>query len=1264
MDWRDIPVTDGTGQRERMPRAFAPGYFDVDELTFEKLLAMGSEFAAQLEYYNLANKPDGNWGDLFYADEAVVMATILSTDLARVESEFRAIPYNRPRSLVKFLLGIAHRFDDWYRRLFASSHASGELMMKQIVTLIDDKLANELHKLAAVAEHVGMERDAALAGFADPWRLAAADSEDSYPRSIDETLPPVEEIKHYLSASFYVFANAIAYLQKNAEKNLLQSRHSQQHDPAVGLFMVFLQLFEQARDRLNRFTPRHLDFYYRQMLEAVNQPRSADSYYLLLTAQAGAGKRIIDKDTAFSAGQDADLNEIVYRADENLLLGDARVESLLTLHLQHDRLISPESNFDFITRIKAGRPAQDRDETQAGAAPAEQTAWPLFGAGAGTADARIGFCIASPLLMLQQGKRRIEISFMLEPIDLIGWRKRLKRLSESNNRKDFRRDFAAWFALYLLRFKGGVGEKKKNKLIESAKRWLQPDESAEIERLLQEDWQGLFYRLFKQPLKLHLTGADDWFEVCDPVVLPLNEDESSTGTGFRLLLELAPADPPVIGYRSELHGMRLDTELPVLRCVLNPEAHFCVYSVLQNLLVARLDIEVAVEGVRQLQVYNQNGQLDPGKPFQPFGPAPGAGSYFVFGNAEIAQKPLQRLKLHLEWADLPAGGFAEHYAGYAASLDNQSFEVEFSTLSDHRWVPEDPASRDCFKLFAPRADETGVEARQTITIETMDYARALDAAPGEADFRFDLKTRGGFFRLSLSSPQGGFGHDEYTPLLTSVLAANARKKKPDAVPNPPYTPLLSGITLDYRAQCSFDPALDHDRQTRLYHLHPFGVDRAYPTATGQTCHLLPQYRHEGNLFIGLDGSELGGPLSLLFHLAQDKVDPLNAGKAELEWFYLVGDRWQKMPENSILADSTHGFLTSGKVTLDIPADISIGSSIMPAQYYWLRVTADRAADAFSACYFVKPHALRVSRDMPASSGRDSVDAEARPNSWSLLQNQAGVDSVRQAFAAFGGRPAETDDDFKIRVSERLRHKNRALMPRDYEQLALERFPELEKVKCFNSLCWSDETVRPGQVLVAVVPRVDGNDHESCRRQRVDARKLDEIRTYLLERSPPFIGLEVINPTYEQIQVRCKARFTDALSEAVNLVRLNQQISDYLCPWTKPGYEARFGWKIRQRDIESYILGLGYIDLITDFSMLHITVDKNQKYRLFDSASDNPNHEAVIEPHYPWSLAIPMRQHYLETTREARSIEAQVTGVDELEIGATFIIGNGKHGEKE
>ena len=206
--------------------------------------------------------------------------------------------------------------------------------------------------------------------------------------------------------------------------------------------------------------------------------------------------------------------------------------------------------------------------------------------------------------------------------------------------------------------------------------------------------------------------------------------------------------------------------------------------------------------------------------------------------------------------------------------------------------------------------------------------------------------------------------------------------------------------------------------------------------------------------------------------------------------------------------------------------------------------------------------------------------------------------------------------------------------------------------------------KPGRVLVVVVPQVDDAGAETCRRARVDARKLEEIKDYLNQLSPQFVEPEVINPVYEQIQVRCTVRFADPLSEGVNLNRLNRQISDYLCPWKAPGYQARFGWSIRQRDLESFILGLDYIDFVTDFSMLHVTVDREGKYRLDDTARDDLSREAEIGPYYPWSLAIPMRHHALKTTRETRSVEANITGVDELEVGATFIIGSSEYGEEE
>jgi hypothetical protein len=501
-------------------------------------------------------------------------------------------------------------------------------------------------------------------------------------------------------------------------------------------------------------------------------------------------------------------------------------------------------------------------------------------------------------------------------------------------------------------------------------------------------------------------------------------------------------------------------------------------------------------------------------------------------------------------------------------------------------------------------------------------------------------------------------------LLTSVLSANAKKKKPDPVPNPPYTPTLNGISLTYRAGTTIRPALEADALERVFHLHPFGVEAVYPPLPEQHFFLLPQYEHEGNLYIGLSASDIAGPLSLLFHLALDKVEAARAGNASFDWFYLAADRWLRLPENRIIADDTHGFLASGRLTIDIPPDISADNRVMPQGYYWLRLAVDHAAGAFPACYVIRPHALKVSRQLDASTQAVEGDMLPPENDWGPVGSLPGISGITQAYPAFGGREAESEDDFKRRVSERLRHKNRALLPRDYEQLVLERFPELVKAKCFNSLSRADAAVKPGHVLVVVVPRVDNATDDSCRRGRVDARKLEQISEFLRELCPTFVRLEVINPTYEQIQVRCTVKFADSLSEGVNLNRLDQQISDYLCPWKAPGYEAQFGWSIRQRDIESYILSLGYIDYVTNFSMLHITVDQEGNYSLSDTARGEQDYEAVIRPRYPWSLAIPMESHFIETTREAKTIRAEITGIDELEVGATFIIGNSEYGEEK
>ena len=1277
MNWRGIPITDGTGQQDRQPAPFAPDYFRVDGFKFEQLLALGAEFASVMKFYNLGNEVDGDWGELFNADEAVLMADIIALDLKRLGSDFRGMPYDDMPALLDFVLELAVRINFWYVRLSASQQPSAELLANNIATLIADKLKVELHKLYQIAHLAEIQSlSVAQSQFAALWGLEPGVGADPLSRSTTDWQERGDIYKR-LSDSFYVFSNSIVYLKKRAEVCLEKSLKSERHDPSMGLFIVFVKLYQKAQQRLNRFTLRHLDFYYRQILLADNQPAVAESCYLLLESREGSDRVVIEKGAEFSAGQDAEFNDIIYTADEELLLGDARLAALATLYLQHDDLVSPESALGFVTRIKADQPQVLPAAPVADKTPARASSWPLFGAEqpggnkGNSGDARIGFSIASAVLLLEQGVRKIDIAIELEDVSRQELDNQLSTLLDCNEQQDFKRQFGGLFARYLLSYEGGLQQVQKDQIVARARSLSLPENLLrEIADLLEEDWQGLFYKLFKKAFDLRLTTQDGWLAVPDYYLQPLAGSRRTRQTGFRLTLSLGQEVLPIVAYNPEVHGAQLQTGLPVLQCLVNPRSDFCSYSVFQDLVIESLRIDVEVSGIKNLLLYNHHGQLDPSKPFQPFGPLPGRAPYLVFGSYELACKQLQAIKISLDWAELPriAGGFEEHYLGYDTDYRNAMFQAEFSALVDSRWLPDEAAARPRFSLFESTAKDDSVAAQKLIEIDQLDYIKPVDAGLSRAGYRYDLGTRKGFYRFSLVAPDTGFGHAEYGQLLTRVLSANAKLKKPLPIPNPPYTPTLNGISLAYRASSAIHPSRAHEAagpgSDKVFHLHPFGVQAVFPPESDTPCYLLPQYAHEGNLFIGLAGTNIPGPLSLLFHLSQDLVQSTVAGHKGISWYYLAANRWKKLQPRQILTDSTYGFHAPGKVTLNIPPDIDKGNSVMPGEYYWLRVSVEQEAGAFSSCYSIKPHALKVSRRQRHQA--QAVEPDATPErSWSSIIARPEISNITQAYSAFGGRHAESDNEFKVRVSERLRHKNRAQMPWDYEQLILEQFPEIIKVKCFNSISSTEDRIKPGQVLIVVVPETRQQSGAGCAHEMINTRKLEQIKAYIKNLCSPFVSLEVRNPQYEQVQVRCTVKFADTDNEGLCIERLNQQISDYICPWKAKGYKARFGWSIRQQDIESHISSLDYVGFVTNFSMLHITVDNSGKYELFDTAKSTQQSEVVITPRYPWSLALPVETHFIETRQIAEVIPAEITGVDELAVGSTFIIvGSSENGEEE
>jgi len=1280
-DWAGRVITDGTDRSGRISPALQPDYFNVDELVFEQLLAMGTEFAAKVNYVNLRNKADGSWAELLSADEAVIMAMILSTNLEQLEARFLSLLSMRPSWAADYILQTAKRMNFWIYKLDRNGQDAGDALGYKLNGLVEETLAQELHTVAGIA-HLLSSSSSSLdsneaplnfnfSEFTAVWGIKKAEESFLFPLAQVSVMGSVNDIKRQLRSAFYVFFNAMSHMKTITPSYLTESLGSQVHEPAVSLFVVFLKLYEKAQKTINQFTQRHLDFYYHRVLQAKPKKSLPESAHLLLDIQPGMQGVLIEKGRPFSAGAGKNVDEIIYCADSDLWMTDVRVAALHTLYLQRDNLIAPESELGYVTRIKESRLSLP--------APGETAAkaWPLFGEEKRGAekpvskDAEIGFSIATPLLLLDEGERRVELSIIFDKRDGNDADALTAELCQPNNEQPpcekeiFFKQFGALFSRYLLSPEGWLSRENKDSIVGKAAELLEGSIADDIAHLLAQDWQGLFYQLLENIFCIQLTTQEGWLDVDDYVVTPY-VDGSNNALGLNIEFDLGQELDAVVSYSPGVHGENLDTVHPLLKCCINAQSSFYPYSLFSDLAVKAVDLKVSAKGVKNLQLYNNHGQLDPSKPFMPFGPLPGSNAYLVFGNYELAKKRLLALTLNLEWGELPSecGGFSKHYAAYETNYRNNGFKASFETLADGHWLPREREVEHNVSLFDSQG-EGEIKADRSVAVNVLEHAKPMAAGIGKDDYQYNVASRNGFFKLSLRAPQSAFGHAEYPELLSQVLMQNVKIKIPRPTPNAPYTPTLNRVSLDYSAHGRIS-STTHDNQEqplhaeKIFHHHPFGVNKVSPSSGGQAPRLFPQFEHRGNLFIGLLAKELRGSVTLFFHLSEDHGQEVITEASQFSWFYLAKERWKRLPATRIIRDTTNGFLSSGVVTLNIPSEIDKGGHEMPGDLYWLRLSSEKEVQGRCSCFSVHCNAVPVTRQLQA--GVEQQEVASNEAKWQPMVSIPGIGKVSQIGSLFSGRSQENELDFKTRVSEQLRHKNRASTPWDYERLVLDNFPSVAKVKCFANMRSDWNRPAPGHVLVVVVPQVDTASVSASSRAMVSSVELSRIRTFLLRHTASCVKLEVRNPDYEQVQIRCTVKFSTSLGDGAWGNRLDRDISEYLSPWRLTGYISRFGWAIRQKDIESYIRELEYIEFVTNFSMLHLTMNSSGDHFLGDTAREQQASEMIIRPRNPWSLVTPADHHFIETTQVISGVKAEITGVNELEIGSTFIIsGSNEHG---
>lgn len=430
-------------------------------------------------------------------------------------------------------------------------------------------------------------------------------------------------------------------------------------------------------------------------------------------------------------------------------------------------------------------------------------------------------------------------------------------------------------------------------------------------------------------------------------------------------------------------------------------------------------------------------------------------------------------------------------------------------------------------------------------------------------------------------------------------------------PKPPVGPWMTELTLDYTtdeqmiALDSTDSGIWRNRQAFFFHLAPFGYCEQHPFLNStRKVYLIPGFRFQQNhdeimseaeFYIGLTGLEPPQNLSLLFQVADGTADPLTIKPdPHIHWSYLRGNEWIAFKTDEV-EDGTGGLLNSGIIRFALPNDADNNNSILPPGMHWLRAAVASHSEAVCRLQAVAAQALQATfNDRGNDPGFSAKPLKAGTIS-KLERPDAAVKKIEQPFSSFGGRGAETPAAFYTRVSERLRHKDRAVALWDYEHLVLEAFPQIYRVKCLNHTQYEPgengdfiyRELAPGHVTLITIPNLQFQTLRDPLKPYTSLGLLDEIKDFLSSRVSCFVNLHVRNPRFETVRCSCKVRFHEGFDETFYRNILRQAITRFLSPWAFANdAKPSFGGKIHQSVLIRFIEEQTYVDYLTDFVLYH------------------------------------------------------------------------------
>lgn len=665
--------------------------------------------------------------------------------------------------------------------------------------------------------------------------------------------------------------------------------------------------------------------------------------------------------------------------------------------------------------------------------------------------------------------------------------------------------------------------------------------------------------------EIQFTTAGKWFSS------KLNDNTVFDGEKYAFVTVLDETAPAVSGFDATVHGYAINTkEWPVVRVRLR-KTDASVYQFLQSVRFGRIDIHVSCENASSVLLSNDYGTLDAGKASQAFGFSPVIGSSLYIGLEEIFYKPLLSLEVNIAWKGIPKEGFPIYYEGYTGDTNslvknNTDFKVKAQIRSCKEWksIAASEEKEAWFPLFQQPME--------------FDVARYFENKQSSLAGR---ENEDGLLCLSISSPDKAFGHALFPRVLTKASIQQAQGKDVQ-IPNEPYTPVMESVRLSYTAAECLHIG-DQKAGMQFYYVEPFGIRPVLPgnfTDGTFPALLTDTLLGSGYLYIGINGMEPPLQISLFFAIMEEST----AEKGTVSFSFTEQDSWQDFSPNQILSDTTSGLQQTGIVTLQLPETISMHNPAMPAGQYWLRISVQENAANFDRILDIRPSAILAKREMEAVPVTHQLNKLPPDSVKSFLPAIREIRKTEQPYPSFSGRPAETNQARFTRISEMLRHKNKAVTAWDFEHLVLENFPEIYKVKCIRHSSSRSDRIRPGHVHIIVIPRIMHAERRRLFRPAAGQNLLNSISKFIDSVKSPHVQADVTNAAFVEIKIVAQISFRHQMEEGFYINKLQKELEDFLSPWAfRDDTEVQLGSKLHLSSVISFIETKEYINFIDRIS---------------------------------------------------------------------------------